>query len=165
MPATYEPIASTTLGSSAADITFSSIPGTYTDLILVITGAFSGNETIGVRFNGDTGSNYSSTILAGSGSTASSGRNSSQTALTVGTNGYYTTSIAANSVLQIQSYANTNVYKTMLSRSNNANVGLDAIVGLWRSTAAIDSIKLYGFYSAYTFSSGSTAALYGIKAA
>jgi hypothetical protein len=164
MTATYEKIATTTLGSNAANITFSSISSAYTDLVIILNGAFTTAETIGVQFNSDTGSNYSSTILAGSGSSASSGRNTNQTGLTVGTNGYWTTSIIANSILNIQNYSNTTTYKTMLSRSNNASVGLDAIVGLWRNTAAINAIKLYGFYSGHSFITGTTATIYGIKA-
>jgi hypothetical protein len=164
MTATYEKIETTTLGSNAANITFSSISSAYTDLVIILNGAFTTAETIGVQFNSDTGSNYSSTILAGSGSSASSGRNTNQTGLTVGTNGYWTTSIIANSILNIQNYSNTTTYKTMLSRSNNASVGLDAIVGLWRNTAAINAIKLYGFYSGHSFITGTTATIYGIKA-
>lgn len=166
MAATYEPIATTTLGSSQTNITFSSISGSFTDLVLVLNGAFVGGaETIGVQFNSDTGSNYSNTILAGSGSSASSGRSSNQTGLSVGTNGYWTTTNEANSIIQIQNYSNNTTYKTALSRSNNASVGVDAIVGLWRSTSAITTIKLYGLYSARSFASGTTATLYGIKAA
>ena len=164
MTATYKKIATTTLGSNAANITFSSISSAYTDLVIILNGAFTTAETIGVQFNSDTGSNYSSTILAGDGSSASSGRNTNQTGLTVGTNGYWTTSIIANSILNIQNYSNTTTYKTMLSRSNNASVGLDAIVGLWRNTAAINAIKLYGFYSGHSFITGTTATIYGIKA-
>ena len=164
MTATYEKIATTTLGSNAANITFSSISSAYTDLVIILNGAFTTAETIGVQFNSDTGSNYSSTILAGSGSSASSGRNTNQTGLTVGTNGYWTTSIIANSILNIQNYSNTTTYKTILSRSNNTSVGLDAIVGLWRNTAAINAIKLYGFYSGHSFITGTTATIYGIKA-
>ena len=165
MTATYKKIATTTLGSNAANITFSSISSAYTDLVIILNGAFTTAETIGVQFNSDTGSNYSSTILAGNGSSASSGRNTNQTGLTVGTNGYWTTSIIANSILNIQNYSNTTTNKTMLSRSNNTSVGLDAIVGLWRNTAAINAIKLYGFYSGHSFITGTTATLYGIKAA
>ena len=164
MTATYEKIETTTLGSNAANITFSSISSAYTDLVIILNGAFTTAETIGVQFNSDTGSNYSSTILAGDGSSASSGRNTNQTGLTVGTNGYWTTSIIANSILNIQNYSNTTTYKTILSRSNNTSVGLDAIVGLWRNTAAINAIKLYGFYSGHSFITGTTATIYGIKA-
>jgi hypothetical protein len=79
MPAgnTYEAIATQTLGSAAASVTFSSIPGTYTDLVLVVAGTLTtGTENIVMQFNGDTGSNYSVTSLLGDGSTASSFRSS-----------------------------------------------------------------------------------------
>lgn len=165
MAATYEPIATHTLGSAAASYTFSSIPSSFTDLVLVVNGGFATAETIGIQFNSDTGSNYSSTILAGSGSTASSGRNTNQTGLTIATNGYYTTTQIANSIISVMNYSNATTYKTVLSRSNNASVGLDAIVGLWRSTSTINSIKLYGFYSGYNFNAGSTFTLYGIASA
>jgi hypothetical protein len=38
MAITYEPIATTTLGTAAASVTFSSISGAYTDLVLVCNG-------------------------------------------------------------------------------------------------------------------------------
>ena len=64
MPNTYEPIATNTLGSAASSVTFSSIPSTYTDLIVVMNYANStGLADVFFRFNGDTGSNYSDTIL------------------------------------------------------------------------------------------------------
>jgi hypothetical protein len=165
MAATYSPIATTTLGSDTASVTFSSISGSFTDLVLVCNGGSATAETIGMRFNSDSGSNYSSTILAGSGSAASSGRNSNQTGLTIGTNGYWTNDLNSTTIIQIQNYANATTYKTVLSRSNNAGVGVDAIVGLWRSTSAINTIYLYGFYSGYNFKSGSTFTLYGIASA
>jgi len=76
MPATYEPIATTTLGSAAATITFSTIAATYTDLRLTLVFTTSvGGANVFFRFNGDTGTNYSYTSLEGSGSAASSSRN------------------------------------------------------------------------------------------
>ena len=80
MPSTYEPIATTTLGSTAATITFSSIPATYTDLRIALVGSLSGGGNYGnLRFNSDSGSNYSVTILRGNGSAASSARQSNAT--------------------------------------------------------------------------------------
>jgi hypothetical protein len=81
MPAgnTYEAIATQTLGSAAASVTFSSIPSTYTDLVLVCNFETSSNAIAGVyiQFNGDTSTNYSSTNLIGNGSTAESSRQNS----------------------------------------------------------------------------------------
>jgi len=74
---TYTPIATTTLGSTTASYTFSSIPSTYTDLVLVVIGEayFTSTNYIntGVQFNSDTGSNYAAHYLIGNGSSVSSG--------------------------------------------------------------------------------------------
>ena len=67
MTSTYEKIASTTLGSAAADITFSTISGTYTDLVLVLGSltTASASQRIRMQLNSDTGTTYSNTDLYG----------------------------------------------------------------------------------------------------
>ena len=76
MTATYDPIATTTLGSAASTITFSSIPNTFTDLRLVLFGVtLNATGTYNqIRFNNDTGTNYSWTQLLGNGSAAQAQR-------------------------------------------------------------------------------------------
>jgi hypothetical protein len=165
MPVTYESIATTTLGSAAASVTFSSIPATYTDLVIVINAGASSNEDIGMRFNSDSGNNYSSTVLAGNGSTTSSGRISNASNIGLTSNAFMTTSLNQNTIVSVMNYSNTTTNKTALSRANNSANGVDAIVGLWRNTAAINTILLYGRNSGHNFLSGSTFTLYGIKAA
>ena len=162
MPATYEPIATTTLGS-AGNLTFTSIPSTYTDLILVGAGTATSTGDIRVRFNNDSGSNYSNTVLLGEASTARSARSTSATASIIGFYWFGLQSDQAHWIINIQNYANTTTYKTALARSNNKPKETDAIVALWRSTAAIDRIDL--FVNGSTFASGTTFSLYGIKAA
>ena len=157
MAATYEPIASTVLSTSAASYEFTSIPGTFTDLILVATPIINVNQEPAVRFNSDSGSNYSRTLLQGNGTAASSGRNANLTwALPVG-NG-------TDFILHIQSYSNTNVYKTCLSSSWISVGSVTRGVQLWRSTSAITSIWIGGD-RAGSWAAGSTFSLYGIKAA
>ena len=167
MPATYEPIATTTLGSAQATVTFSSIPGTYTDLVL-ITNSRSDSTTRGVsvQFNNDTGSNYSVTRLRGDGSTASSNRASNQTYIEIGDQNISTDTAGniGNVICHIQNYSNATTYKTTLSRANVADVTVRAIVGLWRSTNAITEIDIISS-GGNNFISGSTFTLYGIKAA
>jgi len=163
MTATYEPIATTTLGSTAATLTFSSISGSYTDLVLVLGLAGSTDINVLMQFNSDTGSNYSKTNLGGSGSSAISSRASNQTSIEVNFQGYVQTTFRANAIISIMNYSNATTYKTVLSRFNNASTGTDAIVGLWRSTSAITTIDVKTHTG--TFSSGSTFTLYGIKAA
>jgi hypothetical protein len=162
--ATYEPIATTTLGSAQSSVTFSSIPGTYTDLVVVIDSAMTAGSTsnLGMQFNSDTGSNtnYSSTRLLGDGSAASSGRNTSTSYGMIGdvdTNKFV-------SINHIMNYANTTTYKTFLSRTGNAGAYLGAYVSLWRSTAAITTVVLKQ-PGGSTFVSGSTFTLYGVLAA
>jgi hypothetical protein len=62
-------------------------------------------------------------------------------------------------------YANTTTYKTVLARSNVTDFRVAAIVGLWRSTSAINTIQLRSDNSSYNFTTGSTFTLYGISAA
>jgi hypothetical protein len=162
MPATYEPIATTTLGSAQATVTLSSIPATYTDLILVFRFDKSAADT-GSRFtvNNDTGSNYSTTDVRGNGTAASSGRDSTQTF------GRYFRGLANTAadnivIMQFMNYSNTTTYKTILTRANNAN-GTEANVNLWQSTSAINRIDI--ITASGTYSAGSTFTLYGIKAA
>ena len=159
MPSTYTPIATQTLGSAAASVTFSSISGSYTDLIIVVSGTQSADDTIGLQFNSDTGSNYSTTRLGGDGSSASSTR------WTNITSAYALLQFTTQniSVINIQNYSNSTTNKTVLSRSSNAGNFLAAWVSLWRNTAAITSIKLQSYNSGSNFAAGSTFTLYGVK--
>jgi hypothetical protein len=162
---TYTPIATTTLGSNQTSYTFSSIPSTYTDLVLVVVGKMvSGAYDTALRFNGDTGTNYSRTVLTGDGSVAASGRSTSTNVMYIDANGVKDTTFNSNDIIHIMNYANTTTYKTAISRSNNAATGVDASVGLWRNTAAITSVEVLAFSSG-TWATGSTFTLYGIAAA
>ena len=155
--ATYEPIATQTLGSTAATVTFSSIPGTYTDLVLITSNTSSAGLG-GVyldQINGDTGANYSSTKIFGTGTVAGSDRNTSDT----GVNIALTNSTQCNNIFHFLNYSNTTTFKTVLARGNSGGAGQTrASVALFRSTAAITSFRLSGV----TFDAGSTFTLYGI---
>jgi hypothetical protein len=167
MPAgsTYTPIATTTLGSAAASYTFSSIPSTYTDLVVVIwSSTGSADNADSFRFNSDSGTNYSHTYLFGNGTTASSGRGTSTNGMQV-LGGGLTNGMM--SVSHIMNYANSTTYKTVLSRyevSAGGNRTVAAAVGLWRNTAAITSVTITTT-TANTYPVGSTFTLYGIASA
>lgn len=168
MPAgsTYSTIATYTVPSAQASYTFSSIPSTYTDLVLVCSASASTQYDLRLRFNGDTGSNYSYTVLYGTGSAAGSARDSNLNFAGIDYYGVPTTTLGnSNQIVQFQNYSNTTTNKTWLSRANLASGGTDAIVGLWRSTAAINSIYIAYIGTAYTIGTGSTFTLYGIAAA
>ena len=168
MAITYEPISTTTLSSAAATVTFSSISGSYTDLVLVMSafGSVSGAD-IRVQVNSDTASNYSLTRLVGY-TTAFSNRASNATYWQI-TNSVGIGSSSSDptaDVIQFMNYSNTTTNKTILVRHNQPQSSLmetAAQVGLYRSTSAITSITFS--LSSGNYSSGSTFTLYGIKSA
>ena len=159
---TYTPLATQTLGSATASITFSSISGAYTDLVIIFNGGItSGPDDMRLEFNANT-TNYSATLLRGDGSAVISARATGETAIPWTT--YLGTGGAGSvAIINVQNYSNTTTYKTVLSRGNVAASYVSATVGLWRNTAAITSCKLIAGSS--TFLSGSTFTLYGIAAA
>lgn len=158
---TYTLINSTTLSSNQSSITFSSIPSTFTDLILVTNGKMSAGSALNnkMTFNSDTATNYSRTYVYGDGSSAFSGRDSSQDNLGFI---YWSSTNPSTTIIQIMDYSNTTTYKTALARTSESGVAA-AYVGLWRSTSAITSITITRG-STNDFASGSTFKLYGIEA-
>jgi hypothetical protein len=157
---TYTPIATQTLGSSASVITFTSIPSTYTDIIMIATGTTSAAAGVWFIVNNDSGSNYSLTQLQGDGTSATSSRVTGSVKGACGS--WYTTQ--NNSIAHFQNYANTTTYKTVLNRMNNGSNLVEADVSLWRSTAAINRIDFFPT-AGNTLSTGTTVTLYGILAA
>lgn len=168
MAYTYEPIATTTLGSNALSYTFTSIPGTYTDLVLVTnaksTQTGSSGNGMRITYNSDTATNYSEIYLTGDGTTASSGRVGSQGYLTFGDLPQTSNTAWNANVAHIMNYSNTTTYKTSMNRSNIATLATQITIGLWRSTAAITSIKIERD-GTNSIAAGSQFTLYGIKAA
>ena len=160
---TYTLINSTTLTTTAASVTFSSIPGTYTDLVLIANTGDTTNAGIYMQFNGDTTTNYSYTRLTGNGSTATSQR-SSNTAktLVMGASIAIPASVSGMFELNIMNYSNTTTYKTTIGTESIASGGFVAKAFLWRSTAAISSILLAD--DGGNLLAGSTFTLYGIEA-
>lgn len=160
---TYVALDKKTVASNVSFVEFTSIPQTYTDLILEISAISTSTSPnyIHLQYNGDTGSNYSTTILTGNGSTASSTRFTNRTNFNIDYFATPNTEISTRSV-QIMNYSNTTTNKTGLVRADRAGGGVDAMVGMWRSTAAITSIKVT--HDTAQFAPGTTFSLYGIAA-
>lgn len=156
---TYVPIQAITLSATAASVTFTGIPQTYTDLVLVNTGTFNtGDNGFALTFNSDSGSNYSTTYLYGDGTSALSTRASNQTSINAGR---LNTSFGLG-ITHIMNYTNTTTNKTVLSRGNSGAL-VNANVGLWRATPqAITSLTISVPAGISNFSIGSTFTLYGI---
>jgi hypothetical protein len=167
--ATYEPIATQTLSSAATLITFSSIPATYTDLRVVVNyiSVSGGTTNLGLRINSNSnvGGIYYDTYMRSIGSAAQSSYENAVTLFDF--LGYYGASdtIPALSTIDIFSYAGSTNKTLLWTEANNLNgTGqVYAAAGLWDSTAAITSLYLRA--GNYNFGIGTTATLYGIKAA
>jgi hypothetical protein len=179
VPPSYESIETVTVGGGGAtDITFSSIPATYTHLqIRYMCLPSSGGATdLKMNFNSDTASNYSYHALYGSGAVAGATAGTSTTKIIAGVNGVgnstYSTMFSVG-IIDILEYANTNIYKTTRTLNgfdtNNATTDINNETiaftsGNWRSTSAITSIVLAP-NAAVNFIQYSHFALYGIKGA
>jgi hypothetical protein len=168
MANTFELISSVTVGSGgAADITFNTIPSTYTDLCLVLSSrtASGGAADVLIQFNTDsTSGNYSQRQLQGAGSgTPGSGTGNQQSATSSGSSD--TASTFANSQIYIPNYAgSTNKsFSTDSVTENNATTAYATLrAGLWSNTSVINAIKLTHNGGA-SFAQYSTAYLYGVK--
>ncbi len=166
----YESIATTTVGSGgAADVTFSSILGSYKHLQIraIARGTTAdSNVLVRIQLNSDTGNNYARHNIIGDGSSATSGNDANQDRGGVGNIAAdnATASIFGTLVCDILDYTNTNKYTTLRSLSGNDRNGA-GIVGLfsslWMNTNAITTIKL--FPAAGNFAQHSSFALYGIR--
>lgn len=162
MATTYEPIATTTLSSTQSSIQFSSIASTWTDLRLVIKATSTTGGLLYMRLNSDTGSNYSTTSLYGT--PVSSYRTTNATHMDI--TDQNVTGISQNPnffTIDFMSYKGS-TYKTCLITGSQKTDGVTyRMVGLWRSTSAINDINLY--LSTGSFGSGTIATLFGIQAA
>lgn len=151
---TYEPIATQTSNGSASTITFSSIPSTYTDLVLSVNSSGStGSTDTTLRFNGDSGTNYSRHYFYGGGSSISTAYNVNLAQIGSG----------VNVIHHFMNYSNTNMYKTVIGNYWKSSDILLSQAILWRSTSAINSISIS--ISSGAFTSGSIFTLYGITTA
>ncbi len=166
MPVTYKKIASVTVGSGgAANIEFTSIPGTYTDLLIKVSSrstVASENTNIQIDFNGST-SNRTFRELYGTGSVAGSGNGSAMRGgYTSGSTA--TASTFGNAEIYIPNYAgstNKSASADGVAEGNIAGQFMAMVANLWSQTAAITSIKLYP--ASDNFAQYSTATLYGIS--
>ena len=171
MATTYTLINSNVLSSSAASVTFSSIPATYTDLVVRISARCDngGNQNnLRIQFNSDSSSNYSETMVYGNGSAASSFRVSSQTnileALVVDGNGA-TANTFGSLEMYIPSYTvsqNKPISTFAVQENNTTGAFIYATADLWRNNATISSIYIEAG-ATVNLLSGSSFYLYGIS--
>jgi len=172
MANTYQLISSVTVGSGgAASISFTSIPATYTDLVVLVSArsarTIEPRDELFIRFNSDSGNNYSNRILQGNASSSGSGGGSAQNYLKKGTipAAGATANTFSNNLIYIPNYAGStvkSVSRDEVTETNSAtNNYLELQAGLWSGTSAITTITFTCEVS--TFVEYSTAYLYGIS--
>jgi hypothetical protein len=169
----YTLIASTTLGSNTAPVTFSGIPQTYTDLVFLINarGTAGTYDYIATYFNGDTGANYNGRLLYSSGGSApAAGGGNSATP----DNGNLVPRIPAPPI-NSASFSNTKVYIPSYTSSGKKSYVVESLAlqnstscfiafqgSFWTTTSAITSVS-FKPYDVGSFTTGSTFYLYGVK--
>lgn len=159
----YVPLATITLASSDGQIVFSSIPATYKDLFLTIKAKnnTAGPDSVAIRFNSDSGNNYSNVRMVGDGSSPSSYADTTSV-LYVGVSTNSSNTFVINT--QVMDYSATDKHKTVLSRCSQDNGWVTAHAGRWGNTGAVTSISVMPpGGSSWTFSAGSTFSLFGVS--
>jgi hypothetical protein len=169
--ATYTLISSNVLASSAASVTFSAIPATYTDLVVrtsIRSDRASTWDQVYIQFNSDTANNYSNTYLSGLGS---GGANSSNNFDYSGLVDRFvdgdtaTSNTFSNGELYIPSYTasqNKPMSEFAVQETNATDARMAANANLWRNTAAITSIR-FSPQNGTNWLAGSSFYLYGIS--
>ena len=171
MANTYTLISSVAVGSGgAANITFSSIPSTYTNLLIKLSSRSAAAVNLGyinIRFNSDTGNNYAYKAVGGTGSSLFNNDATSTSSIFTITSGANTTANTfGNAEIYIANYAGSNYKSVSIDgvSENNASEGYSQLVaGLWSSASAITSIQLSDIFNAANLLQYSTAYLYGIS--
>jgi hypothetical protein len=165
MAKTYEPIATATGTGSSNTISFTSIPATYTDLVMVFDGTATSGGTAALAFtiNGVvTGTLYSYLRIQGNGTSASSLSSANNNDAPFG---FISSSNRSMSILNVMNYANTTTFKTTISRTQTSDATdgrVASYVNTYRGTAAVNRLDIL---ATQNFSTASTFTLYGIKAA
>jgi hypothetical protein len=164
----FESIVTTTLGSSTASVTFSSIPSTYKHLQLRIFLNNTGDNNFYLQMNGDTtASNYFSHYLVGNGTSTYAGYYSTDPGAYIGFGAY--SGYFGAYIVDVLDYTSVNKNKTVRSlHGYDTNSSVNQFVGLtsgaWaNSSTAINSIKVFTTAGGATMGTNTKIALYGIK--
>jgi len=167
---TYVALDKKTIASNVSSVDFTGISGGYTDLVIVANvGSTVAEDYLQLRFNSDSATNYSTISIDGNGSGTRAGKSADRNAMFAQWNTATSNDITANLIINIQSYASTNIYKTVVARSNRATAttptytGTEGLIGVWRKTPeAITTITC--LMASGSILAGSTFSLYGIAA-
>lgn len=164
MPTTYELIDQKETTGNVSSVVFSSIPSTYTDLVVKCYYKYQsgGGLFIAGQYNSDTAGNYGMEYLFTTGGSSSADSSSSDSYIRFGNGG---STIFSQAELYINNYANTNINKVSISKCAAPSFYTITYCSTWRNTAAINRLEIFPDPSGIGFTSGCTFTLYGIKAA
>jgi hypothetical protein len=158
MAVTYEPIATTTLGSATSTISFTSITSSYTDLVLRVSGSVTGGDAnINVTLNGASSNMGWGRLRQSTRGGAVSYINSSSSASFMNV-GFVSASDPFVAIVDINAYTSTDTYKQIICKSfsvNRNNFG----IGGWMSYSAVNRVD---FITSENMTAGTTATLFGI---
>lgn len=161
----YVPLANATVSTPVLSVTFSSINQSYKDLVVVISGretAPTGNNNTYLRFNTDSGNNYSMVRMSGDGSSFGSDTVSNMTVAGWAFIENSSTSNFTPIIYNIMDYSATDKHKTVLGRGAAASFSVSATASRWANTAAITTVEVR--VSTTSFVAGSTISLFGVSA-
>jgi hypothetical protein len=161
MASTYEPIGTTTTSTAVTSVSFTSIPTTYDDLVLIANANYtSGSGDLNIRFNSDSGSTSYAYIRQLNGTPI-------QVGVSTGASSAVLTDNTPNSIqiIDVFEYKNTSVYKTFMNRGGNVTNNMGGVAGVWKSNNAIHTVTFHPEFSGSTWAIGSTFTIYGIKKA
>jgi hypothetical protein len=156
---------------AAAEVSFANIAQTFAHLRLLLSGR-GDNATpevaVYLQFNGDTAANYDTEVMAAAAASPSSAESLGVTVLRVGrfAAGTAPASAQGSITVDIPNYAATTFHKGIVSASADRNSAVsggliwEADAGSWRSTAAINRIRI--IVLAGNFIAGSRFTLYGL---
>lgn len=162
----YHSLATITLGSAAATVTFGSIPSGYRDLrlVCVMTSGNGGNGVVAIRYNGDTAANYLNVGMYGE-ATSATGSYANTVSYQYMSSTSIQTTEATTSTLDIMDYAQADKHKTFIGRSGTSGATVSNVVATasrWASTSAVTTLNIF-INGTGTFAAGSTFVLYGVK--
>lgn len=170
----YESIATQTLTGNSTSVTFSSIPSTYQHLqirAITRTADVTTDSSAFLQVNGDTGANYASHNLRGTGTSALAGGSASGTAVQIASfypGASYSANIYGVTIIDLHDYKSTTKNKTFRifngvdNNAGDTSSRIYLVSGLWMNTNAVTSITITGNNA---FASGCVFSLYGIKGA
>jgi hypothetical protein len=168
----YDSLATVTLSAATSSVTFAGIPSGYKHLqirfIARTARASFPDDNMAMQLNANTGSSYAWHQLSGDGSSATAGASTTTTDLRVGrvTGATAAAGNFGTGIIDILDYDNTNKFRTIRTLSGNEFNGSGTITffsGLYQSTVAVTSIKLFSQTGANDFAANTTFALYGVK--